>query len=207
MRVERVSGAASGAVMKVRVAAVVLLGSVVLGACADGNDDAEASGFEPVAVGASGFREAAPQPNAAGQLSVSKAADGATFFARVEEPGETPFAEGDRAAFRLAGVTALDEEAGDCLARPSTTHLNGMLRGGMGGENGVRFVVADGVDVDALDEGEPIPVHVWSRRVWVNGEVLARGYGELAEDAGEHEEGRWNPSLCGDGGAAADEEG
>lgn len=188
-----------------RMSLVIALSAGMLAAgCAGGEDAAEApTGFEPVRVGASGFTDGAPQPLVAGALSVTKTVDGATFFARVEDAGGTDLPEGENARFRLAGVEVPSEEDDGCLAGPSKTHLNGVLRGGQQ----VRFVLADDADVDAP---AGVPVHVWARGIWVNGEVLARGYGhptgeveerraniEAAEAfARDRRTGRWNPTLC-----------
>ncbi|MBW3620442.1 MAG: hypothetical protein KY461_09365 [Actinobacteria bacterium] len=190
--------------MGTRFGVALLVGGVLLAGCG-GAEDPEAGatdGFQPVRVGASGFSEGAPQPTVAGSLSVSKIVDGATFFARVEDAGGTDLAEGENARFRLAGVDVPVEDD-DCLARTSATHLEGTIRGGQQ----VRFVVAEGGDVEDPDG---VPVHLWARGIWVNGEVLARGYGRdagagegrrenleaaqaFAEDG---EQGLWNPSLC-----------
>lgn len=192
--------------MRSQVSTLALVAVLLTAACGSNEDasgDVPTGGFEPVRVGASGFAGGAPQPVVAGALSVSKTVDGATFFARVEDAGSTELPEGENARFRLAGVEAPSEEEDECLARPSTTHLNGVIRGGQR----VRFVVAEGAD---LDDPAGVPVHLWARGIWVNGEVLARGYGhptdeaedrrgnlEAAEDfARDREQGRWNPSLC-----------
>lgn len=190
--------------MRTRFVALALAGAMVLGACGgDGEAQDADTGFQPVRVGASGFGGGAPQPLATGTLSVSKVADGATFFARVEDAGGTDLAEGENARFRLAGVDVPSDADGECLAGTSKTHLRGIVRGAQG----VSFVLADGAETD---DPEGVPVHVWSRGLWVNGEVLARGYGELgepttdrrdhAEDAEEfareREQGLWNTALC-----------
>ncbi|MBW3657897.1 MAG: hypothetical protein KY457_04615 [Actinobacteria bacterium] len=205
--------------MRTRVAALMLAGATVLAVACGGDggvQDAD-TGFQPVRIGASGFGGGAPQPLAAGTLSVSKIADGATFFARVEDAGGTDLPEGENARFRLAGVDAPSPADEECLAGTSKTHLRGIVRGA----HDVSFVLAEGAETDDPDG---VPVHLWSRGLWVNGEVLARGYAELGDDTGdrrqhaaaaeefarEREQGVWNPSLCDDGddgAAGATEEG
>lgn len=187
-----------------KLGAVACLGAVLLTACGgDGGADDEATGFQPVRAGASGFGGGAPQPLATGSLSVSKVADGATFFARVEDAGGTDLVEGENARFRLAGVDVPSEADGECLAGTSKTHLRGIVRGAQV----VSFVLAEGAETD---DPSGVPVHLWSRGLWVNGEVLARGYGELGEDLAERrehaedaeefardrEQGLWNTALC-----------
>lgn len=182
----------------------VLVGALLLAAC--GGDRAPGGGsatggFEPVRAGASGFAGGAPQPVGGGTLSVSKVVDGATFFGRVETPGGSGLPVGETQRFRLAGARAPGE--GECLDGTSTRHLEGIIRGG----RRITFVV--GEEVDAT-EATGIPVHAWSRGIWINGEVLARGYGDLADPNDERHafaeaarsfardgaQGRWNPALC-----------
>lgn len=193
--------------MRTTFVALALAGVTVLAAACGGGGDAQdaETGFQPVRVGASGFDGGAPQPLATGTLSVSKVADGATFFARVEDAGVTDLPEGENARFRLAGVDVPSPADDECLAGTSRTHLRGIIRGAQV----VSFVLAEGAETD---DPSGVPVHLWSRGLWVNGEVLARGYGELDEDvadrrehaedaeefAREREQGLWNTALCDD---------
>ncbi len=190
-----------------RVAVAVLVGVLAVACGGDAGDpaaDAATAGFEPVHAGASGFAGGAPMPLDAGRLSVSKVADGAAFFARVEDPGTSSLEPGETHRFRLAEVTVPSLDDDECLAETSRDHLRGMVRGGLG----VPFVLTEAADIADPDG---IPVHVWSGSgVWVNGEVLARGYGEVRDDGGSRYElavaarafgeddgsGLWNPTLC-----------
>lgn len=175
--------------------ALALLGAVLAG-CAGSATDTPAA---PSAVAL---------PDGAFTATVTRITDGDTLWVQVTDAGDTG-APREELKLRLLRIDTPElgrgGESAECLAERAATELERLAPEGS--------TVRGAYDVERRDRYGRELVHLWTADgVWVNGELLARGYAQvvtyppntayddevraLESAAREADRGLWDPTAC-----------